>query len=289
MSLISERVSKKKKKKFKDIRRHPVSYIILCLGAGFSMGPVIWVVLSSLKTNIEFFTNPWSIPLNLNWKNYIDAWFTGNFNIYYFNSVSVVAVTIAVTIPIASLAGFALAQFDLKSKNTLFILLLSGMMIPFQIVLIPLFELVRILNLLNMRWVLVGPYVAFGLPLTTLIMKGFFEQLPAELGDAARIDGCSDFQVFWRIMLPLASPAIGVAAILQTVFSWNEFLFALTFIREETERTVPLGLMAFRGEHSIDCTGLSAGVVLASLPLIIAFILLQKHFVKGVLGGALKG
>lgn len=286
MSLASKDTSKRKR--FKDIKRHPISYTILCLGAVFSVAPVIWVILSSLKTNREFFLKPWSIPLSPNWNNYIDAWFTGNFSIYYFNSISIVIVTIALTIPIASLAGFALARFDLKGKNVLFVLLLSGMMIPFQIVLIPLFELMRNLNLLNIRWVLLGPYVAFGLPFTVLIMKGFFEQLPSELGDAARIDGCSELQVFWRIMLPLASPAIGVAAILQTVFSWNEFLFALTFIREETERTVPLGLMAFRGEHSIDWTGLSAGVMLASLPLIIAFIVLQKHFVKGVLGGALK-
>jgi len=164
-----------------------------------------------------------------------------------------------------------------------------GMMMPPQIMMIPLFNLMRSLGMLNTYQALIGPYVTLGIPLATLIMRGFFESLPREILEAAKIDGASDLRIFWRIMLPLSLPGLGAAMIINTISFWNEFLFALIFMSEEDMYTIPLGLMAFRGEFSVEWAPLAAAILIAIMPLILLITVFQKQFMRGLTAGAIKG
>jgi raffinose/stachyose/melibiose transport system permease protein len=225
----------------------------------------------------------------IRFENYPQAWVATKIGQLYWNSIYISTVSMVITVAISALAGYGLGRLRFFGRGAIYALILIGLTIPLQIALIPLFANLKTLGLLNTPFALIGPYIGFGLAFGTYIMKGFFEELPKELEEAARIDGAGDFRIFALIMLPLTRPALATVAIFLFLQNWNEFLFALTFITQESMRTMPTGIYAlisteFYGNYPI----LAAALTLFSLPVLVLYFLFQQQFIAGLTAGALK-
>jgi ABC-type glycerol-3-phosphate transport system permease component len=265
-----------------------VGWAVLMAALVVSIGPFLYLISVSLMDNQQIFNGtvvawPWRLA------NYPEAWVATRIGRLYWNSVYISTVSMVVTVAISALAGYGLGRLEFPGKPYVFALILIGLTIPLQIALIPLFVNLRTLGLMNTPLALIGPYTAFGLAFGTYIMKGFFEELPRELEEAARIDGASDFRIFWQIMLPLTRPALATISIFLFLQNWNEFLFALTFVTENSMRTLPTGIYAlisseFYGNYGL----LAAALVLFSLPVLVLYFIFQQQFIEGLTAGALK-
>jgi len=265
-----------------------VGWVLLLAALAASIGPFVYLVSLSLMDNRQVFNGtvlawPWRL------SNYPEAWVATKIGALYWNSVYISTVSMVVTVAISALAGYGLGRLAFPGKSYVYGLILIGLTIPIQIALIPLFVNLRALGLMNTPFALIGPYTAFGLAFGTYIMKGFFEELPRELEEAARIDGAGDLRIFWQIMLPLTRPALATISIFLFLQNWNEFLFALTFITESSMRTLPTGIYAllsneFYGNYPL----LAAALVLFSLPVLVLYFVFQQQFIEGLTAGALK-
>lgn len=267
---------------------YAAGWVLLLTALAISIGPFLYLVSLSLMDNQQIFNGtvvawPWWLA------NYPEAWVATKIGTLYWNSIYISTVSMALTVAISALAGYGLGRLDFVGKPLVYGLILIGLTIPLQIALIPLFVNLRMLGLMNTPLALIGPYTAFGLAFGTYIMKGFFEQLPRELEEAARIDGAGDARIFWQIMLPLTRPALATIAIFLFLQNWNEFLFALTFVTESSMRTLPTGIYAlisseFYGNYGL----LAAALVLFSLPVLTLYFVFQQQFIEGLTAGALK-
>lgn len=252
--------------------------------------PIVSVLLTALRSQGDLFANGiFGWPKTFKWENFVKAWDAGDFSVYFKNSLFVILVKVPLGILISALAAYPLAKISFKLSQPMFLFFLIGLAVPIQVALQPLVIMMRDLGLSNTLFALMPPYIAFGIPLQVLVMRGFFRQIPSELVEAARVDGASEISIFFRIMIPLSVPALAALAIIDTLATWNEFLLALVLISEKASRTVPIGLMQFQGEHSSDYTVLMAGVALSIIPVLVIFLLLQRYFVTGLTAGAVKG
>jgi raffinose/stachyose/melibiose transport system permease protein len=252
--------------------------------------PIVSVLLTALRSQGDLFANGiFGWPKTFKWENFVKAWDAGDFSVYFKNSLFVILVKVPLGILISALAAYPLAKISFKLSQPMFLFFLIGLAVPIQVALQPLVIMMRDLGLSNTLFALMPPYIAFGIPLQVLVLRGFFRQIPTELVEAARVDGASEVSIFFRIMAPLSVPALAALAIIDTLATWNEFLLALVLISEKTSRTVPIGLMQFQGEHSSDYTVLMAGVALSIIPVLVIFLLLQRYFVTGLTAGAVKG
>jgi raffinose/stachyose/melibiose transport system permease protein len=265
-------------------------FISLSVLAVLWLSPFVTVLLSSIRSQADLFTHGvFSWPSEFVWQNFIDAWNTGDFSIYFRNSLLLIVVKVPLGILLASLAAYPLAKLRFALSMPIFLFFLLGLAVPVQVTLQPLLVMMQQLGLANSIWALIPPYVAFGLPFQIFVMRGFFRLIPGELIEAARLDGASELTIFRRIMLPLSLPALATLFIIDSLATWNEFLIALVLISAKESRTVPVGLLQFQGEFSTQYTLLMAGIVISILPVIVIFIFLQRYFVAGLTGGALKG
>lgn len=265
-------------------------YLFLLISLLVILSPFVWLLLSSFKNNIEILTrSPLSIPKIFRWENYAYAWGKAKFSTYLRNSLLVTSVSVAGILFVSSLAGFAFGRLNFWGKNPIFLVLLSGLMIPVQIVLIPLFILLKEANMLDTYQALIFPYIAFNLPLSIFVLTGVFTDLPKELESAAKLDGCSEFGIFWRIMLPLTRPTLAALGLLNFIWIWNEFLFAFCFIYKEEYKIVSLGLMYFSGKQYANYGAMSAAVFLSLIPIFIIYMFFHKYVIRGLVAGALKG
>ena len=260
------------------------------------VGPMLWVVASSLKDNADIFRHTFALPEwgDLRTENYVQAWREASFGDYFLNSVLVTGSSVVLITALGAMAAYALARFALPGGRAVFWLFLAGLMIPAQLAVVPLFFELRALGLLNSRLGLVLVYTANGLPFAIFILAGFFRALPRTLHEAAVIDGADEWTAFWRVMLPLARPGLVTVAIFQFIGVWKEYFFAFMLTSGDvtgSARTLPLGLanLAITAQYRSDYGSLFAGIVLVALPLLIVFVLLQRHIVKGVTAGAVKG
>lgn len=251
-------------------------------------GPLLFVILTSFKSTQEFLSDLWSLPGALRFENYRDA-IEGGIGGFFLNSLIVSVVSVILTLLLASLASFPLAKMRFRFNRLLLLLFIAGAMIPVHVTLIPIYTLTNRLGLYDTLFALLGPYVAFHLPLAILIITEFMRQLPRELEEAARIDGASHFQVFLRIIMPLTTPALSTVAIYTFINVWNEFVFALVLLSSRDNLTLPLGLMQFSGEYSVNVPGIMSAVTLASLPVILFYLVMQERVVSGMVAGAIKG
>jgi len=270
-------------------------YLLLAIVAVTMLFPFFWVVSTSLKPDTEIFSWPpvW-IPSSLTLEQYVACLQTANFSLYLLNSTFVTIMRTVFTVVVASLAGYAFARLHFRGRDLLFLAVLATLMIPFQAVLIPLFLLVKWIPLaggndlfgkggigwIDSYWGLIVPGVANAFDI--FLFRQFFVTVPQELEDAARIDGASDFGIFWRIMLPLSAAPTVVVIIFTFQSCWNEFLWPLVVIQSSKMRTVQLGLAQFSQQHIVDWGPLMAGAVVASLPVILIFLLMQRHFIQAV-------
>jgi N-acetylglucosamine transport system permease protein len=258
--------------------------------------PMIWVAYTSLKTSSAIQYSPFTLPPldDLQISNYTTAWVSAEFSRYFINSLLVSVVSLAATLMLGSMAGYALSRFRVPGGNFMFYVFLAGLMVPIQLALIPLFFQMREMNLLNTRLGLVFFYTATSLPFAIFVLSGFFKTLPASLHEAAQIDGCSEWRIFWSVMLPLARPGLITVAFFTFLGVWNEYFGAFMFMSGaggEPYRTLPLGLanIMINAQYRTDYGVMFAGLVLTMVPVLLVYLVLQKYLVKGITAGAVKG
>lgn len=267
-----------------------IIYIILVFGAIIAIIPFLYMLSTSLKDQVFVFEiPPRLIPKDPVIQNYVVAWNAGGFKQYFFNSLIVAISTVVLTLLFSSMLAYVFARFKFPGNNILFYSLLITLMIPAIVYIIPEFILMKRLHLLNSLFGLILVYTSAQLPLHTFLLKGFFEEIPKELEDAAKIDGCNIIRMYWQIMLPLAKPALATLCIFSFLFSWDEFIVALTMINDVNKRTLPVGLMMFHGQYITKWGLVFAASIIAIFPIIAVFIIFQRHFVKGIITSGLKG
>jgi len=270
-------------------RVNKIIIAILFYGIGIIfLFPVLWIISVSLRSkkdvfSVMFFTK------ELHFDNYITAWQTFGFSRLFLNSAAVTGVSIVLTLIIASLAGYSFSKLKYKGSNIVFLMILLGIMIPQAGILVPYFSMMRAMGLYNTLIALVFSYVAFGLPISVLIFRGFFMGIPEELIEAARIDGYSEIGIFTKICIPISKPAFATVIILLFVNNWNEFILALVLLRDEPLYTLPLGIARYIGQWDSPWHLVAAGVIISVIPVTVAYLLLQNQFVKGLTEGAVKG
>ncbi|MHB8281134.1 MAG: carbohydrate ABC transporter permease [Candidatus Humimicrobiaceae bacterium] len=274
----------KNKKIVKNIIK---SISIYLLGIVFLI-PIFWVFSLSLRSKKDALTAMF-FTKDIHLENYVKAWKTFGFSELYINSIIVTLISVFITIVIASLAAYSFSRLRYKGSNIVFYMILLGMMIPPAAVIIPLFVMMENLKLYNTLFSLILSYIAFGLPIATLILRGFFMSIPPELVEAARIDGSSEIGTFFRIIIPLSKPAISTVVIFLFMQNWNEFLLALVLLRDKFLYTLPVGVANFVGQWDSPWELVAAGVIIASVPVFLLYLFLQDQFVKGLTAGAVKG
>ncbi len=258
----------------------------LCALAAAFLVPIGWALMASFKPAAELFASPWSLPSRLAVENYAAAW-RGGVVRYLANSALVTALVVPLTVLIAAPAAYALARLPLRAGALIFGLCVSGLLLPVHAVLIPVYRLSQAVHVWDLA-ALIGPYVAFGLPLAVLLLRAYFASLPSELIDAALIDGCSHWQVLWRIFMPISAPAVSTVAIFHAAWVWNELPLALVLIRTPAWQTLPFGLLSFKGQYSADWGAILAGVSLAIAPVLVGYVALQRYVVRGLTAGAVR-
>jgi ABC-type glycerol-3-phosphate transport system permease component len=268
-----------------------IFYTVLIIWSIVTVVVFGWLILSSSKTNVEVFGSPWSLPadpLESMSTNYDKAWSVSKIGTYFGNSVFVTTVSVLLVVTISAPASYALTRIRFPGNTFLSYYFVAGMGLPLQLILIPLFVLLADLDLANSRRGLILVYIAVSIPFTVLLLTGFFRTLPTELEDAAAIDGCSEYGIFFRVMLPLASPGLLTAAILNFVIIWNEFLLALLIISKGALRTMPLGIYGLRYsmQYTADWSALFAGLVIITVPNFLFYILFSDRISSGLTLGS---
>ncbi|MCK9524598.1 MAG: carbohydrate ABC transporter permease [Limnochordia bacterium] len=265
-------------------------YLLLLGGALLSTIPFLFMLSTSFKEHSYVFElPPRFIPENPTLSNYIQAWTWNNFELYFTNSFVVSLVTTLIVLIVASMLAFAFARFRFWGKNILYYLILSSLMVPSMMLIIPQFILAKNLRLLNSLPGLVFVYVAMNVAVSTFLLRGFFESLPRELEDATRMDGGGFFTIFFRIVLPLSKPSLATVTVFTFLFGWDEFVWALTAINQQSRLTLPVAIHSFHGAHQTQWGLVFAASMFAIAPVLIAFVLLQRHFIQGLTSGAIKG
>ena len=261
-------------------------FAVLVLGAIVLTIPMVWTVLASLKTRAEIFSPSW-LPAEPQWSNYTAAMTAAPFGRYFLNSALIATTTTLSTLFFASLAGYGFAHYDFWGRDLLFMAILSTLMVPFQVIMVPLYILVRDLGWLNSYQgiIIPGALSAFGV----FLMRQFIQTIPGELFDAARIDGASEFGIYRRIVLPLARPALSALAIFTFLEQWNSLLWPLIVITDRELRPLQLGLSEFSTQYATDYPLLLAASVVSLLPVVVLFLVLRRQFVRGIVMSGLKG
>lgn len=269
---------------------HSVSHLLLVAGAVVVTLPFVFMVSTALKSRtqvLEF--PPRLLPTDPTTVNFNDVLTAEQFDVYFLNSLIVAVAATAGTLVISSLLAYAFARFEFPGKELLFYGLLLGMMIPPVMLIIPQFLVSRTLGLLNSLLGLIVVYITMNLSLQTFLLRGFFEDIPRELEEAAVIDGASPRTILWRIILPLSRPGLAVVAIFTFLYSWDEFPWAHVAIQETSKRTLPIAIALFHGQHSTQWGLVFAASIIAVIPIVLLFAFLQRYFIRGISTSGVKG
>ena len=251
--------------------------------------PLFWVLSGSLKTKNEIITNVWGPPAGLEFGNYAEAWKMAGMGMRIVNSVSITAAALVVLVAAATPCAYALARLRFRGRGIVTAAIVAAMFVPPQVMAIPLFMVARDLGLINNRLGVAVIYAASSLPLSVFILRSFFLTLPADLEDAARVDGASRFQVLLHIMLPLIRPGVALVLIFGFIEIWNDFFLAFLLLRKPELQTIPLGLVSFFQQYDSLWNLYFAALMITTLPVIIVFLLMQRQFIAGLTAGAVKG
>jgi len=266
-------------------------YLLLITHALVVVYPLFWLLATSLKNSWSIFKDPWALPEKSQWVNYANAWIKGALGWKFLNSLVVDVSALVFILLVSAMAAYALARFKFPGNRGIYYLFILGMALPVFLGIIPLFILMKNLRLLDSRFGLMVVYVAYSLSFTIFVLYGFFKTLPGELAEAALIDGCSPFGVFWKVMLPLATPGLVTAGTFVFIGLWNEYPLALVLISSEKLQTLPVGIAALTmtQKYQSDWGALFAGLSIVVIPTIIVYSLFQKHIQAGLTAGAIKG
>lgn len=275
--------------KFKGKTALVLKYTLLILFTISCVYPIIWLFLASFKTNDELYVNPWGLPEKFRIDNYLRAIFEGNVGTYYINSIIITFVVVIVTICLGCMASYAIARMNWKYSNITLNIFLLGMMIPIYATIIPLFSMFKAMRLLNTRLAVIIPHIAFSFPMAIFIMTGFLSTIPRDIEEAAVIDGCSIYRIFFQIIFPIAKSSIVTVAVIVFINVWNDLLLPQIFLTDQSKMTLPVGLTEFQGQYSTDYASMIAAVILTIIPSIIVYVLLHKNIMRGMVAGAVKG
>ncbi|MFD9507047.1 carbohydrate ABC transporter permease [Streptomyces mirabilis] len=251
--------------------------------------PLLYALISGFKSTDQLSSNTFGLPHPWVTSNYTSLLGSGPFWRSVGSSTLIAVATALLTVGASALAAYALARFAFRGREVLFTVFTMGLMFPFAVAILPLFILLRTFGLLDNPWGVILPQAAFGLPMTIVILRGFFREIPGELEEAATLDGCSPFGFFWRILLPLARPALGTVSVLAIVGSWNNFLLPLLVFSEPTWWTVPVGIQQFQGQYASDVARIFAYLVLAMAPALAFYAVAERQLIGGITLGATKG
>lgn len=270
-----------------------IAYVILVAVAAAILVPIVYAILGGFKTNGQLAANPVAmLPSPWVFTNYTDVLVGANAGAFWqeaLNSLVIAAVAVTLTVGLASLAAFAFARMVFRGREAMYTLFVFGLLFPSAVAILPLYILVRSLGLSGNLLGVALPQAAFALPLTIIILRPFFRSIPVELEDAARIDGCSSFAFFWRVLLPLARPALATVSVLAIVTTWNAFLLPLILLNGADQWTLPLGVMNFSTQYSSDMARVLAFTVVAIIPAIVFYVFAERQIVGGLTAGSVKG
>lgn len=282
-------MSNEKKAKIKSRISWGIAIFLAVLALLVSILPFIFMVLNSFKGKFEMLTQGvFSLPESLNFKNYLEV-VQGGFTGYFLNSVFVLVVSLFLILLIAACASYPLARFKFKLNGFIYGLIVACMAIPIHITLIPVFQMTKKLGIYDTLYALIGPDVAFALPISVFILTSFMKEIPVEIEESAEIDGCNKYLMFFRIILPLTKPGLTTLAIYNGVNIWNEFSFSYTLTQSVKNRTLSLAIWDFQGQYAMNTPMIMAVLTLTVLPMIILFIFAQDKLIKGMTAGAVKG
>jgi raffinose/stachyose/melibiose transport system permease protein len=265
-----------------------LTYALLTVFLLIAVLPFIGILFTSLKDTVELASGPFAPPLNPQWSNYVEAWEGARFATYFRSSVIVVVPVVILSTILATMSGFAFGMYRFPGDNLLLLIILLGLMVPFEAVIIPLWQIMGSLGLRDTYWALILPQVALSFAFGTFWMRANFRNMPTELIDAAVVDGCSVWGVLWRILFPLSRPALLSLVVLLFMWTWNEFFLILVMASGDL-RTLPVGLALLRGRYSADIPVMAAASLIVSAPVLILYFLFQRNFIRGMIAGALKG
>lgn len=264
--------------------------MVLILWGLLQIYPLYWLILFSLKSNTEIFgTNVMGLPENPRWGNYVFAFVHGDVGRYLFNSILVTTATIVFTTLFSLMASYALTRMRWKFRQSMSNMLALGLMIPIHASILPVMIIFKNLKILSTYWALIIPYVAFAIPISIMIYGGFMQSIATELEEAACIDGCNIYKLFFTIICPIMKPAIATAAIFNFLSSWNELMFATILISKSEYKTLTVGIQSLVGQYSTDWGPIGAGLVIATMPIILIYVLMSKQVQKSLMAGAIKG
>lgn len=264
--------------------------IILAIIAIIQIFPLVWLIFFSLKSDAEIFgENIIGFPRQFLWQNYSKALVGGNVGLFFVNSVIITGITIILSGVLSSMAAYAIVRMKWKLSKPVLTIFLMGMMIPIHAALLPLFLILKNLKLYDTPMALIVPYTAFALPMSIFILTSFLQSIPKELEEAALIDGCSIYRAFFSIIIPVLKPALATISIFTYLSTWNELMFAVTFISKREYKTLTVGIMSMVGQYSTNWGPIGAGLVIATLPTILIYILMSGQVQKSLTSGAVKG
>lgn len=261
-------------------------YAVLVVMVAGVLLPLLWMALSGLKSYVEVFQSPWSVPAAPDWSNFAKAW--NSIFPYIGNSVFVTLLSLAINLVVACGAAYALSFLRMPGTGALSLVVIGGMMLAPPVAMVPLFSLFRDLGLLDNLVALSVLYAAYRLPMSVFIIRAYMLTLPRELGEAASVDGTNSLQTLWHIVVPICKPAIISAGIMHLLFAWNEFPFALTLISTQSQQTLPVGLLNLQSDISVNWPLVFAAMTLAALPMVIVYLSAQRQFVRGAADGSIK-
>lgn len=267
----------------------PLVYGVLILFAVLFLYPILWLVINSFKTNAELFASPWSLPGSLSLENYYKAFSEGNIGRYFINSVIVTGAVVIVATILSAMAAYGLTRLRWKLSKLVLGLFLLGLSIPMHAAVVPLFAMFNKLQIVNTYLAVIIPHVVFAMPIAILILTSFFSTIPHEVEEAAVMDGCSIWGVFFKIICPMAVPSLVTVAVITFIHAWNDLLLPQVFLSDPEMMTLPVGLTAFQGRYSTDYVAMIAAVVVTIIPTIVVYSLLHKKIISGMTAGAVKG
>lgn len=252
--------------------------------------PVLFVINTSFKPSGEFYRNVWGLPINFTLSNYPEAWMAGRIGSAFLNSLYIVVLTVTCIVIFGAMAGYALARLRIPGSKFIMLLLVGLTMLPSESVLMPIYITMSRIGMIGTRESLVIPYIGWGLPITIYIFRDFFMTVPVEMMEAARIDGCTEFSTFTKVVAPLMLPAIATCAIFNFVNFWGELLWATVALSSQSAtRTISMGVVEFQGQFATDWGPMTAAICIVLVPLMIFFLFTQKYFIRGLTAGSVKG
>jgi len=269
--------------------RNALTYTVLSIFLLLVVMPFLAALLASFKTSAEITRGVFTLPQTWQWTNYVKAWTQARFAVYFRSSVVVVVAVVGVSTLFSVWSGYAFGRMTFPFSRVLFYLFLLGIMAPQEAFIIPLYHNLRKIGLLDTYWALILPQIGMSVCFGTFWMSGAFAQVPRDLVDAAKVDGCDSWRALWQVLLPLVQPAVLTMVVLLFVWTWNDFMLALVLVSNENLRTLPLGLAFFQGRYSRDVPLTAAGATMVALPTILTYFIFQRQFIKGITAGSVTG